>query len=50
MLDRQKAASTIKDAIDKAGALVVAALSVASCALVVALAALVIAMKVRHAS
>ena len=47
MLDRQKAGSVIKDALDKAGTFVVAGLAVASCALVIALVALVMVVKSR---
>lgn len=49
MFDRKTMATTIREAADKAGNLVVAALAVSACALLVALAALVIAVKVRHA-
>lgn len=50
MLNREKLAGTIKEATDKAGTLVTAALAIASCALVVALAALMLVVKVRHAA
>ena len=50
MLDRQKLAGTIKEATDKAGTLVTAALVIASCALVVALVALLIAGKARNSN
>ena len=47
MFDREKVGTTIKTAVDKAGTLVVAALTVASCALLVALAALLMVVKSR---
>lgn len=49
MLGKEKLADTIKDGVDKAGALVMSALAVASCALLVALAALAVALRARAA-
>jgi hypothetical protein len=49
LFSREKAASTIREAVDHAGTLVVATLAIASCALVIALAALFVAMKMRTA-
>jgi hypothetical protein len=48
MLDRKKLAETVKEATDKAGSLVMAALAVACTALLVALAAVVMAFRGRR--
>lgn len=49
MLDRKQLAATVKDATDKAGTLVSAALGIALAALAAACAALLVALKLRHA-
>jgi hypothetical protein len=48
VFDREKLAATVRDATDKAGALVTAALAIACAALLVAAAALVMALRVRR--
>jgi hypothetical protein len=47
VLNREKLAATVRDAADKAGTLVAAALGIACAALVVACAALMIALRIR---
>jgi hypothetical protein len=50
VLDRKKVADTVRDAADKAGTLVAAALAIACAALIVAAAALIVALRVRKAA
>ena len=50
MLNREKLAATVRDATDKAGTLVAAALAIACAALVVAAAALIVALRSRKAA
>jgi len=50
VLDRKQLAATVRDATDKAGTLVAAALAIACAALVVAAAALIVALRVRKAA